>query len=81
MTRLMHGLRNLKRGIVIEQTEGRAIEPRERIDTATGNTEGTISLQIQNHEDDFGRFGTWDDFAIYMKETYGSADTTYTRFI
>ncbi|TMC16245.1 MAG: hypothetical protein E6J34_20320 [Chloroflexi bacterium] len=64
-----------------EQVEGCVVDPREQIDTAASNTEGTISLQIQNYEDDFGQFGTWDDFAIYMKETYGSADTAYTRFM
>jgi hypothetical protein len=54
-----------------EQVEGAVLE-RTRIETAMQNT---------NHEEDFGQWATWDAFASYMKETYGSSETGYDRFI
>ena len=63
-----------------EQVEG-TIEERTRIETAIQNTKSEISLDLIHHEADYGAWMTWDAFVSYMRDTYGSSESGYTRFI
>ena len=48
-----------------EKVEG-TIEPETRINTAVHNTKQTIFLTLRKHQNDYGAFATWDDFAKHM---------------
>ena len=63
-----------------EQIEG-TIEERTRVETAIQNMKPEISLDLIHHETDYGAWMTWDAFSAYMKDTYGSSESGYTRFI
>ena len=63
-----------------EQVEG-TIKERTRIETAIQNTKPEISLDLIHHEADYGAWMTWDAFSSYMRDTYGSSESGYTRFI
>jgi hypothetical protein len=63
-----------------EQVEG-TIKERTRIETAIQNTKPEISLDLIHHEGDYGTWMMWDAFSAYMKDTYGSSELGYTRFI
>jgi Retrotransposon gag protein len=62
-----------------EQVEGAVLE-RTHIETAMQNTKSDISLDLTNHEEDFGQWETWDAFALHMKEAYSSSESGYDRF-
>jgi len=57
------------------------VEPREQIETAIQRTKTDVSLNLVRHEKDYGEWETRDAFATHMKETYGSPESEYTRFI
>jgi hypothetical protein len=63
-----------------EQVEG-TIEERTRIETAIQNTKPEISLDLIHHEADYGAWMSWEAFSTYMRDTYGSSESGYTRFI
>jgi len=58
----------------------RTIEPETRINSAVHNTKKTIFLTLRKHQNDYGAFTTWDDFAKHMKlRTYDSKEMEGTR--
>src|SRR5947199_1798557 len=61
--------------------EGASVEEREQVETAIGNTELNTCLALQNQEADFGKWMTWKEFSDYMKDTYGSSESGYTRYM
>ena len=63
-----------------EHVEG-TIKERTRVETAIQNTKSEISLDLIHHEADYGAWMTWDAFATHMRDTYGSSESGYTRFI
>ena len=63
-----------------EKVEG-TIDPQTRINTAVHNTKQTIFLTLRKHQNDYGAFATWDDFANHMKRTYDSKETSYQKFM
>jgi len=60
-----------------EQIEG-TIEEHTRIETAIQNTKSEISLDLIHHEADYGAWMTWDAFAAYLRDAYGSSESGYT---
>jgi hypothetical protein len=63
-----------------EQVEG-MVEPRTRVATAIQNTKPGIVIDLTRHENDYGKWATWEAFANHMKKRYGSSETGYTQFI
>jgi len=63
-----------------EKVEG-TIEPETRINTAVHNTKQTIFLTLRKHQNDYGAFAMWDDFAKHMKWTYDSKETYFQKFM
>ena len=63
-----------------EQVEG-DINERTRIETAIQNTKHEISLDLTHHERDYGEWMTWEAFATHMKDSYGSTESGFTRFM
>src|SRR5271169_4372616 len=63
-----------------EQVEGK-VKQRTQVETAVQNTVSTISLDLTNHQRDYGKWKTWKSFSKYMRETYGSKESGYTQFM
>src|SRR5437667_11670194 len=63
-----------------EQVEG-DINERTRIETAIQNTKHEISLDLTHHERDYGEWMMWEAFATHMKDSYGSTESGFTRFM
>ena len=57
------------------------VDQRERIETAIQDTERDVCLDLTDREKECGQWATWDEFATYMKETYGSGESGFTRFV
>src|SRR5438552_10481775 len=48
---------------------------------AIQNTKHEISLDLRHHERDYGEWMTWEAFVTHMKDSYGSTESGFTRFM
>jgi len=51
------------------------------IDTAIQNTKSDTSIDLTQHEADYGQWMTWEAFSEHMKEAYGSSESGDTHFM
>jgi hypothetical protein len=57
------------------------IPERQQIDTAMQQTKWEIYLDLARHESQTGKLETWNDFANYMRQRYGSQESGFMRFL
>jgi hypothetical protein len=60
------------------EKSGGLIDARTKIDTAILNTSSDVGLVSSKHEKNYGEFPTWESFAKFMRETYGSHESGYS---
>src|SRR5205814_8832986 len=63
-----------------EQVE-RSINDCIQIKMAIQNTKHEISLDLMHHEHDYGEWMMWEAFSTHMKDSYGSTESGFTRFM
>ena len=63
-----------------EQIEG-TVEDRIRVETAIQTTAGDISHQLTRHQADYGRWETWEAFSKHMRDTYGSKEPGFVKYM
>jgi len=63
-----------------EQVKG-PLDPHTCIDTTTQNTKSNISIDLTQHEANYGQWMMWEAFSEHMKEAYGSSESGYTHFM
>jgi len=62
------------------EKSGGHIDARTKIDTAIMKTRSDVGLVLTKHEKNYGEFPNWESFAKFMRVTYGSYETGYSRW-
>ena len=63
-----------------EQVESK-VDKRHQVETAIQTTAGDINHLLMRYETDYGHWETWDAFAQYMRDTYGSKEPGFTKYM
>ena len=62
------------------EKSGGFIDARTKIDTAILKTSSDVGLVLTKHEKNYGEFPNWESFTKFMRATYGSHETGYSRW-